>query len=204
MEPIYFDNHLVILEKPAGIATQPDFHEMAKEWGKNFFSKKGAIFLEPIHRLDKPASGIVVFAKTTKALKRLNEAMRAGEFEKVYLAIVEGEVEEEGSLTHYLSHGSFRAHVVDEADPEGKLAHLTYRKKQTRGGKALVEVQLHTGRYHQIRAQFGEMGHPIVGDQKYGARKRQDQIPLHHHKITFSHPVTKEKLTFESQAAFSL
>lgn len=204
MDPVYFDNHVVILEKPAGMVTQGEFHELAKEWGRQFFQKQGEIFLEPIHRLDKPASGLVLFAKTSKALSRLNESLRAGALQKTYLALVEGIVEEEGELFHHLSHGEFRAHVVDENDPSGKPAHLLYRRKGIKGHRSLVEIELKTGRYHQIRAQFSHIGHPIVGDGKYGAKESKEEIALHHHQLQFPHPVTKELITVESPAPFSI
>lgn len=202
LEPIYCDNHLLVLEKPAGIVTQPDFHELAKEWVKREFSKKGRVFLEPIHRLDKPASGIVVFARTSKALSRLNESLRNKKWRKFYFALVEGELPSEGRLEHYLTHGDFCAHVVDEKEPGAKLAMLTYERKKIEKGRSLIEVELLTGRYHQIRAQFGAIGHPIWGDGKYGSRTKKETISLHHHKIELVHPTTKETLTFQCPAAF--
>ena len=173
MKPIYCDNHLLVLEKPAGIATQPDFHEAAKGWVKEAFSKPGNVFLEPIHRLDRPASGIVVFARTSKALSRLNEAMRQKKMKKFYIAKVEGEVEEEGVLEHLLIHGDFRAYV----DPKGKIALLRFRRIALTKTHSVVEVELETGRYHQIRAQFAAIGHPIVGDGKYGSRIQGRGLP---------------------------
>jgi len=199
LEPIYCDNHLLILEKPAGIATQPQFHEAARAWVKAKFAKPGNVFLEPVHRLDKPASGIVLFARTSKALSRLNEAMRQRSMQKTYLAKVEGELKGEGILEHKLLHGEFRA-LIDE---KGKQALLRYRVLNSTTAQTLVEVELETGRYHQIRCQFSAIGHPIVGDSKYGSRKGAPKIALHHSKLIFEHPTTKERLTFQSQAAFS-
>ena len=199
MEPIYCDNHLLVLEKPAGIATQPDFHEIAKAWVKAKFNKPGNVFLEPIHRLDKPASGLVLFARTSKALSRLNEAMRERKMQKFYLAKVEGHTEEEGVLEHFLVHGDFRAHV----DPSGKKAVLRFRILKKTAHHSLVEIELETGRYHQIRVQFAAIGHPIVGDIKYGSSEKKGTIALHHHCMKISHPTTAEELTFQSQAAFS-
>ena len=192
MELIDYDNHLLALKKPAGIATQPDFHEMAKAWAKEFFKKPGNIFLEPIHRLDKPVSGIVLFARTSKALSRLNEAMRKGQMQKVYLAWVEGIVEERGTLEHFLVHGDFRSFV----DPQGKKAILHFRRLETKEECSFVEIVLETGRYHQIRAQFAAIGHPICGDQKYGAKKEKKRIALHHYQLTFPHPVQEREVTF--------
>lgn len=199
MKPIYSDNHLLILNKPGGIATQPDFHEAARSFVKEHFQKPGNVFLEPIHRLDRPASGIVVFARTSKALSRLNESLREKKWRKTYLAKVEGIVEEEGTLEHLLVHGDFKAFV----DPSGKQAILHFRRLGISGNCSLIEVELETGRYHQIRAQFSAIGHPIVGDAKYGSRDNFSKIALHHHRLCLEHPTTKELLTFQCPASFS-
>ncbi len=160
MREIFSDNHLLVLEKPAGISTQPEFHEMAKAYIKEKHQKPGNVFLEPIHRLDKPVSGMVLFARTSKALKRLNGFMREKKIKKRYLAWVEGKIEAEGTLTHSLSHGNFKALV----DKKGKIAILHYRRVKEKQGNSLVEIDLETGRYHQIRAQFSAIGHPVVGE----------------------------------------
>lgn len=199
VKPIYYDNHLLILEKPPGIATQPEFHEEARTWLKKEFAKPGNVFLEPIHRLDKPVGGIVLFARTSKALSRLNEAMRQRSMKKTYIALIEGELEGNGTLEHNLLHGEFKALV----DPKGKQAILHYRVIENREFHSLVEVELETGRYHQIRAQFAAIGHPIFGDAKYGSEKKSDSIFLHHTQLILEHPTTKERLIFQSQAAFS-
>lgn len=196
---IYCDNHLLVVEKSAKVVTQPDLHERAKEWVKETFSKPGKVFLEPIHRLDKPVGGIVLFARTSKALSRLNEAMRQKQIRKVYHALVEGSLPQKGILEHQLVHGDFRAYV----DPKGKKAVLQYRVLEQTRNECLVEIELHTGRYHQIRAQFSAMGHPIVGDAKYGSREKSEVLALHHTQLSLFHPVTKEWLTFQSQASFS-
>jgi len=198
LKPIFCDNHLLVLEKPAGIATQPDFHEEARAWVQEAFAKPGKAFLEPIHRLDKPVSGIVLFARTSKALQRLNEAMRKKQLRKFYLAWVEGIVEKEGTLEHNLTHGNFRAHI----DAEGKKTILHFRRLETKENVSLVEIELETGRYHQIRAQFATIGHPVLGDQKYGAKERKDKIALHHHMLKISHPVSKEEVIFRCPASF--
>ncbi|NGX39582.1 MAG: Ribosomal large subunit pseudouridine synthase C [Chlamydiae bacterium] len=196
MEPIHCDNHVLVLNKPPGIATQPDFHEQAKAWVKKAFNKPGAVFLEPVHRLDKPVGGLVLFARTSKALSRLNEAMRERQVHKIYHAIVEGKLEGSGRLKHTLLHGDHRAIV----DPSGKEALLDYRVLETGEDQTLVEIELLTGRYHQIRAQFAAIGHPIVGDQKYGSRSKKDAIYLAHVKLSFPHPTTKEMLVLCHQS----
>ncbi len=197
MRIIYCDNHLLVVSKPAGLSTQPhdgedSLSDRAKAWIKKEFQKPGSVFLEPIHRLDKPVSGLVLFARTSKALSRLQEMMRQHQIEKTYYAWIEGELPEpEGTLEHLLIHGDHRAHV----HPEGKLARLHYRQIAQGNGKTQLEIILETGRYHQIRAQFSAIGYPIVGDVKYGA-KAPGKIALHHGRLRFCHPVTKENLEF--------
>lgn len=184
MEEIFCDNHVLVLEKPAGIATQPDFHEAARGYVKERFHKPGNVFLEPIHRLDKPVGGLVLFARTSKALSRLNEAMRKRKIQKFYLALVEGKMEGEGELVHHLVHGDFKAHV----DPSGKEARLRYTVLRKERNQTLLEVELLTGRYHQIRCQMAEIGHPVVGDAKYGSKQKRGEIALFHHLLIFPHP----------------
>lgn len=193
-KPIYCDNHILVLEKPPGVATQPDFHDFAKSYIKEAYAKPGNVFLEPIHRLDKPVGGLVLFARTSKALSRMNEAMRQKKLKKIYHAWVEGITEEEGTLRHFLTHGEFRALI----DPNGKEAILHFKRLKTRGNSSLVEIELETGRYHQIRAQFAAIGHPVIGDQKYGAKQKKEKIALYHHQMTFSHPISKEEITCRS------
>lgn len=207
MQIIYVDNHLLVVNKPAGILTQPsgtlqpNLEEQAKSWIKERYQKQSNVFLGVVHRLDKPVSGIVLFARTSKALSRLNELMRQQQTKKFYLAVVEGhlkknnrplsyigqneenEDDNECTLEHYLIHDDHYALAVKPGDakyshysrhPSAKLARLRYRviEESTEGDyQTLVEVALETGRYHQIRAQFAAEGHPIVGDAKYGSRQ---------------------------------
>ena len=205
MKIVFCDNHLLVAVKPGGISTQPhqegqaNLLDQAKAWLKKEFKKPGNVFLESAHRLDKPASGLVLFARTSKALSRLNEMMREKKIEKTYFAWVEGIlVQKEGCLEHYLFHSEHRAKVVNLSHPQAKLAKLHYRAIDQKNGNTLVEIRLETGRYHQIRAQFAEIGHPIFGDTKYGSSLpwKKDQIALHHGQLRFSHPVTKEGLCF--------
>jgi 23S rRNA pseudouridine1911/1915/1917 synthase len=192
---LYEDNHLLALDKPAGLATQESMHNqasleiLAKAYIKEAYQKPGNVFVQPIHRLDKPTSGIVLFAKTSKSLSRLQEAMRHHQLQKTYLALVEGSVTpKDGTLKHALVHLEHKAEVA----PEGKMAILHYQTRENQDDRTLLEINLCTGRYHQIRAQFAHIGHPVVGDHKYGAKSRlaNDIIRLHHHKLSFSHPVT--------------
>lgn len=203
MQILFEDNHLLALNKPAGMATQPsenneiNLEDEAKNFIKNRNQKPGNVYLHPLHRLDKPTSGIVLFAKTSKALSRLQEAMRKQELKKTYWALVEGIVEpKEKTLKHTLLHESHRA-VVDKA---GKEAILHYKVVAQQNGTTTVFIQLQTGRYHQIRAQFSAIGHPVVGDSKYGAKTKlaKERIALHHMKLEFLHPVTKEPVAIDS------
>jgi 23S rRNA pseudouridine1911/1915/1917 synthase len=207
MEVIFVDNHLLAAVKPAGLATQPaekeddHFLGLAKQWIKSKYNKPGNVFLEPIHRLDKPVSGIVLFARTSKALSRLQAQMREQEIQKMYVALVEGALPEgHGTLTHYLTHGSHRACVVSEKHADGKRAILHYRVLQSDGKTSLVEITLETGRYHQIRAQLSAIGCPVVGDRKYGSELpwKEDAIALHHFKMQLKHPVIGNDLILEN------
>jgi 23S rRNA pseudouridine1911/1915/1917 synthase len=196
-EIIHCDNHLLVAVKRSGEVVQPDLHEEMRSWVAQHFNKVGPAFLEPVHRLDRPVSGLVLFARTSKALQRLHASLRKREIRKIYLARVEGYVErEEGVLTHFLRHGSFRAEVVTRQDPRGKEAVLSYKVLERNQESSLLEIELQTGRYHQIRAQLAEIGHPILGDRKYGSRFYKESIALHHKQLELHHPVTREKLLF--------
>jgi 23S rRNA pseudouridine1911/1915/1917 synthase len=211
LQVLYEDNHLLVVDKPAGLLTQPSgnigelsLEELAKSWLKEKYKKAGNVFLHAVHRLDKPASGIVVFAKTSKALSRLQETLRNKKVKKRYLACVEGYVEHpEQMLEHYLVHDDFQAAVVDDMHPQGKQARLSYRVLSQSSDEAVLEIDLETGRYHQIRAQLAAIGHPIKGDRKYGSRLAyaEGAIALHHYQMEIVHPVTGEILFIESSAA---
>lgn len=210
-EVLYSDNHLLAVVKPALLATQPSKPEepsletWAKEWVRLQTGKEGAIFLHPIHRLDKSASGIVLFARSSKALSRLNEAMRERQIEKTYYALVEGKPLEEGELQHYLKHGNYRAEVVASEKEGGKKAQLYYKLLERQPNKSLLEIVLVTGRYHQIRAQLSAVRCPILGDRKYGssASFSHPGIALHHGEMSFSHPVTKVRVQLKSPTIWS-
>ena len=202
MNVVYEDNHLIVLNKPAGLLTQPSgtaqdsLESLLKAWLKKKYDKPGNVFAEAIHRLDKDASGLVLFAKTSKALKRLNAMMRQKEYKKIYTLSVEGSLEnKEGTLEHFLLHASHRSRVAKAHEKEAKLARLHYR---VINGSTL-EVELETGRYHQIRCQMAAIGHPILGDTKYGAKAwNKVGIALHHASLSFPHPISKELLTLTS------
>lgn len=197
---IYSDNHLLVVEKPAEMATQPDLTELAKAWVKKKYNKPGNVYLHPVHRLDKAVSGLVLFARTSKALSRLQEMMRERKIKKTYHALVEGKLpEEEGRLVHHLIHGSFRA----EVSKDGKESILEYHVLKHEKGVSLLEINLITGRYHQIRAQLSAIGCPVLGDEKYGSKRSWPKgIALHHSELEFEHPVTKEPLVLKSKPNF--
>jgi len=196
MNILFEDNHLFIVSKPAGLLTQPSgtsedsLEAQAKAFLKIRDQKPGNVFLEVVHRLDKPVSGIVVFAKTSKALSRLNATQREKKFRKVYRATVEGHLRNKsGTLDYHLLHDHYRAKV----DPSGKRAVLHYFVLEEFKNSSHVEVELETGRYHQIRAQFAYVGHPILGDHKYGSQVDWKQgIALQHVLIEFPHPITSD------------
>ena len=191
---VYCDNHLLVVNKPPGIATQPDLEETAKAWVKKTYQKPGNVFLHPIHRLDKSVGGLVLFARTSKALSRLQALMRERKISKTYHALVEGRLScKEGTLKHSLVHGDHKAFVSSQ----GKEAILHYRVLEEKDGCTHVTIDLETGRYHQIRAQFAATGHPILGDKKYGSTRHYPEgIALCHVRLEFIHPITKTGCVF--------
>lgn len=205
LKVIYSDNHVLVVIKDPGISTQPhgqgeeSLEECAKEWVKRHYHKPGKVFLHAVHRLDKDVGGLVLFARTSKALSRLQAMMRERTIEKIYYALVEGVPRaQENTLEHSLVHGHHRALLSKPQDKGAKKSSLHYRVVKTMQETALLEVKLITGRYHQIRAQLSAIGHPIVGDKKYGSRRslKSGGIALWHARLTFEHPVTKETMTF--------
>ncbi len=199
LEILYEDNHMIVFNKPAGLATQPSLHHeealetLAKEFIKVRDKKPGAVYLHAIHRIDAPVSGVVVFAKTSKALSRLQKSIRDKTVYKCYVGWVEGILKKkEGTLRHFMLHGEHRA--LQGGDKE---ALLSYKVLKEENGNSQLEILLDTGRYHQIRAQFSWIGHPLLGDTKYGSTKSWPQgIALHHREFRVPHPITKEELTF--------
>lgn len=203
---LYEDNHLLVVNKHAGDLVQPDpsgeaaLEDRIKAYIKSRDGKPGAVFLGVVHRIDRPVSGAVLFAKTSKALTRLNEMIRTGEIRKIYWAVTEQRPEpEQGELRHYILRDgkSNRSRACDAPKPEAKEARLRYRTAAASARYTLVEVELLTGRHHQIRAQLSKIGCPIKGDLKYGAKRSNPDggISLHSRSVTFLHPVRKEPLT---------
>jgi 23S rRNA pseudouridine1911/1915/1917 synthase len=207
---VFCDNHILVVNKPSDLLTQPDdtgavsLEDLAKAYIKKAFNKSGNVFLHAIHRLDKPVSGLVLFARTSKALSRLNEQMREQQIQRIYVAEVEGILPiKEGKLDHFLIHSGHRALIAKEGMKDAKHARLVYKTVKELSHSTIVEIELETGRYHQIRAQFMQSGHSIVGDEKYGSKTKSSSIHLHCYKIAFKHPVTQEILQFTSAPPFA-
>ena len=209
MEVIYEDNHIIIVNKQSGEIVQGDktgdrpLSEIVKDYIKEKYHKPGEVFLGVVHRLDRPVSGLVVFARTSKALTRLNKMFAENEVHKTYWAIVKNEPKEtEGTLTHWLvrNEKQNKSYAYDRERPNAKKAILKYRVIGHTDNYTLLEVNLMTGRHHQIRCQLAAMGCPIKGDLKYGApRSNPDgSISLMSRRVEFIHPVSKEKISVES------
>lgn len=210
MQILFSDNHIIVAEKPRGLLTQPtpereqSLEKEVKAWVKKTYGKTGEVFLHVVHRLDQVVSGIVLFAKTSKALERLNASQRQKQFVKVYIAEVQGLVKEDKKLLkHYLSHDDHKALAYDHPRPDALESLLKYEVLERKTHSTVLKIQLETGRYHQIRAQMKAIGHPIIGDVKYSAKKIDDEgIYLHHAILEFDHPVTKEKIKIVSPPDF--
>lgn len=215
VEVLYSDHHLLALNKPADLLTQPSgtdsdsLEEQAKAWVRAQSGKTGKIrnvFLHAVHRLDRPVSGIVLFARSSKALSRLNQAMREGKMGKVYLALVSPPPQaSEAQLTHYLVHDDHAARVVSQQTPKAQLAKLYYRTLAVSGSQALLEIHLETGRYHQIRVQLSAIGAPVVNDRRYGGKvwPGHPGIGLHHSRLELLHPVGGATVVIVAPAPFS-
>lgn len=199
---IYEDNHLIVTLKPAGIPVQADSSKdidmltLLKEYRKEKERKPGDAFIGLVHRLDRPVSGIMVFAKTSKAASRLSDQIRQNTFHKTYLAVVEGTLPHEGKFEDYLVKDEKENKSYVTTKEKGKYSCLEYQVLSTKDNLSLVQINLITGRSHQIRVQFASRNHPLIGDAKYGHNKNNLDIALFAQSITFNHPTTKEQLTF--------
>ena len=209
MTVVYEDNHIIVVNKTASEIVQADktgdtpLSETVKQYLKEKYQKPGNVFLGVTHRLDRPVSGLVIFAKTSKALTRLNEMFRAGEVKKTYWAVVKNAPKEsEGELVHFLvrNEKQNKSYAYDKEVPNSKKAVLDYRLIGRSDNYNLLEVDLKTGRHHQIRCQLAKMGCPIKGDLKYGSpRSNPDgSICLHARRVRFVHPVSKELIELKA------
>lgn len=203
METLYEDNHLLVVNKPAGLLVQGDktgdrtLLDEAKAYLKQRHNKPGKVYLGLVHRLDRPVSGIVVLARTSKAASRLSEEIRAGRMEKEYIALVEGRVPDQGDWTDQLKREDQHSRVAEPGEA-GKQARLTFTCLERKKGFCRVRIQLITGRHHQIRVQFAHRGHPVLGDVRYGSSMPFPDrcLALHAAQVAVKHPVRPEKLVF--------
>lgn len=206
LQVLHEDNHLIIINKRVGDIVQGDktgdkpLSEVVKEYIKDKYNKPGEVFLGVVHRLDRPTSGIVVFARTTKALTRLNELFKNRETQKTYWAIVKNKPEQsQAKLVHFIKrnekNNTSKAHTKEV--PDSKVASLDYTIFKELNNYFALEINLHTGRHHQIRAQLAAINSPIKGDLKYGFDRSNPDggIHLHARKLVFIHPVSKDLIT---------
>jgi 23S rRNA pseudouridine1911/1915/1917 synthase len=207
LQVLYEDNHLIAVYKPGGILVQGDLSrktslmDMVKEYIKKKYNKPGEAFLGLVHRLDWPVSGVVLFARTSKSASRLSVQWRQRSITKIYWALVHGKMPRpSGRLISYLKKRRQKVSLTDETHKRAQEAALSYRTLFVRGEESLLEVNLHTGRKHQIRAQLAAEGCPIVGDLKYGARDRREDgtICLLAKSLTFMHPTRPETIYIEA------
>lgn len=206
LQVLHEDNHIIVVNKRVGDIVQGDktgdkpLSEVVKEYIKEKYNKPGEVFLGVVHRLDRPTTGIVVFARTSKALTRLNELFKNRETQKTYWAIVKNKPQKtEDKLVHYLKrnekNNTSKAHINEV--PESKIASLNYQIIRELTHYFALEINLHTGRHHQIRAQLSAIGSPIKGDLKYGFDRSNPDggIHLHARQLVFVHPVSKQSIT---------
>ena len=208
LKVIFEDNHIIVVEKTPNIPSQADKTEdidmlsIVKQYIKEKYKKSGNVYLGLVHRLDRPVGGVMVFAKTSKAASRLSNQVREKIFKKKYLAVVDGKFEKNnGILEDYLYKDERNniSKVVKKDKKNAKLAKLEYKvlKYDEIKNLSLVEINLFTGRHHQIRVQLSNFGHSIFGDQKYGTRGKGKQIALWAYELTIQHPITKEEMSFK-------
>lgn len=205
---IYEDNHLLVVNKPAMLPTmgvsssRPSLLIDAKEYVRNKYDKPGNVYLGVVSRLDAPVTGVVLLARTSKAAGRLTAAFRSRDVRKVYWAVVGGiPVPEEGTLEHYLRKDERhrKMHVTNSGATDAKLARLVYHVRSAHDNLSLLEVELETGRKHQIRVQLAKVGHPIFGDRKYGSVSEfPSGIALHSRLLQIEHPVSKKRMQFKA------
>lgn len=205
LQILYEDNHIIIINKRAGDIVQGDktgdksLSDIVKDYIKDTYSKPGRVYLGVVHRIDRPTTGIVVFAKTSKALSRLNGLFAKKEVLKIYWALVKKPVQiKEGRLVHWLKKNSKnnKSTVYTKEVPQSKKGILNYKVIKELENFSLLEINLETGRHHQIRAQLSKIGLPIKGDLKYGFERsnKDGGISLHARQIEFIHPVKNEPL----------
>lgn len=208
LKVLYEDNHIIVVEKPVNIPSQEDktgdedMLTIVKKYIKEKYNKPGDVYLGLVHRLDRPTGGVMVFARTSKSASRLSEQIRENKFHKKYLAIVDGKMENEsGTMRDFLLKNEKKnmSRVVKEGTKNSKEAILDYKvvKYNEQINMSVVEIDLHTGRHHQIRVQFASRNHSLSGDTKYGTRGRGKGLALWAYSLSFMHPTKKEEMIFE-------
>ena len=206
---LHEDNHIIVVLKPQGVPSCGDesgdenMLDAVKEYIRTAYGKPGNVYVGLVHRLDRPTGGVMVFAKTSKAAARLSEQMRSGDFEKKYLAVLSAVPKEpQGKLVNNLKKNAVNnmVYLCPPTTEGAKMASLEYRVVEEKGGCALAEIKLHTGRSHQIRVQMAGIGCPVFGDMRYGGeRAKKGNLALWAYSLTFTHPVTKERLRFMAE-----
>lgn len=207
IEILFEDNHLLAVNKPAGVLSQedysgaPDLLNLCKEYLKREYNKNGNAFLGLLHRLDKPVSGVMLFAKTSKAASRVSEQIRKRSIKKDYLAIVESKPPKNGMLRDFLlkDKKNNTVSVVSSKNKKAKKAELIYQTVDTQNKLSLLKISLITGRPHQIRVQLSHQGYPILNDKKYGS-KGNGTLSLHAFKLSFEHPTLKKEIIITAKA----
>ena len=204
---LYEDNHLLVVFKPAGMLTQGDrsggmsLLDLGKQWLKIQYNKPGHAFLGLLHRLDRPVSGVVLFAKTSKAARRISEQFRNRAISKIYVAVIHGLLDPpQGDSVMYLVRDGSRSSISNASDRKAQKAVLSYETLKKWEQISLVKITLATGRRHQIRAQLAALGHPILGDRKYGSDTvlEGNTIALHARSLIFFHPISKKEIVLEA------
>ena len=209
MTVVYEDNHIIIVNKKSGEIVQGDktgdkpLSDIVKEYIKEAYAKPGNVFLGVVHRLDRPVSGLVVFARTSKALSRLNDMFRTGDVHKTYWALTKNRPQQsEGTIENWLvrNEKQNKSYSYDHEKPGAKKAILKYKVIGASDNYTLIEVKLLTGRHHQIRCQLASIGCPIKGDLKYGAKRSNPDgsISLLARRVEFTHPVSKQPICVEA------
>lgn len=202
MDILFNDNHILAVNKPPGILVQGDstgdesLFKHAKHFIKQEYNKPGNVYLALLHRIDRPASGVVLFARTSKAAGRLSQQLRENQMQKIYYALLEGKVKENGKFVDYIMRRQVTSYISPTSN-EGKYSTLIYERKTIINNQSLVKIKLQTGRHHQIRVQFSHRSYPIVGDFRYGSTCKfpERSIALHARSIEFHHPTLGKKIT---------
>ena len=206
---LYEDNHLIIVNKPCGVLVQGDITgdiqllEIIKTYIKEKYDKRGNVYLGLVNRIDRPTSGIVIFAKTSKALSRMNEKLKNREIRKTYWLIISNKFDsKQGKLDGWFKKNTKRnkSFFYNKEQKDSKYGSLTYKKIQNFEKYCMIEVDLITGRHHQIRCTFSELGFPILGDLKYGSKRsnKDGGIYLHSRELSFIHPVSKKNINIKA------